>query len=436
MTATAAILAFATDPGHRLPERVRADAVRLLADTLAVGAAGAASPAAGQLRAAMAGWSADGPCRLLGGGHASAPEAAFFNGFAIHCLEWDAVHEPAVVHALSVVTAALLAEVDRRPCDAEALLTALAVGVEIASALGLAATGPMQFFRPATAGVVGAALAVGRLRGLAADRFAGLLGLAVAQAAGTMQAHVEGSVALPLQIAAAARAAVTAVDCAGAGLEGPHDALEGPFGYARLIEPLALDGVVVTLGGGWRISEVSTKPFPSGRASHGVLGALQARMLAGRLAPAELVKIEAFVPPLIERLVGRAWGEALQPAQARLCLNFLVALMLRDGRIDPRAFTRDSFADPALRRLGGLLALLPDGSADPNALGPQRLVLHWADGAVEDIAIPATLGSPEAPLDAAGAAAKRALAGELAAPGTDPRLFDAPLSYCLDGPRP
>ena len=436
MTATAAILAFAADRGHRLPDIVHADAVRLLADTLAVGAAGAASPAAGQLRAAMAGWSADGPCRLLGGGRAAAPDAAFFNGFAIHCLEWDAVHEPAVVHALSVVTAALLAEVDRRQCDAEELLTALSVGVEIASALGLAATGPMQFFRPATAGVVGAALAVGRLRRLPAERFAGLLGLAVAQAAGTMQAHVEGSVALPLQIAAAARAAVTAVDCAGAGLEGPHDALEGPFGYARLIEPLALDAVTQTLGTGWRISEVSTKPFPSGRASHGVLGALQARLLAGRLAPAQLVKIEAFVPPLIERLVGRPWGETLQPAQARLCLPFLLALMLRDGRIDPRAFTADSFADPALRRLGGLLALLPDGSTDPNALGPQRLVLHRADGTAEDIAIPATLGSPEAPLDAAGAAAKLTLARELAAPGTDPRLFDDPLSYCLDGPRP
>jgi 2-methylcitrate dehydratase PrpD len=433
MTATARILAFAAHGGHILLPEALADARRLLEDTLAVGAAGAASPAAGQLRAAMAGWSGGGPCRLLGDGRASPPDAAFFNGFAIHCLEWDAVHEPAVVHAMSVVTAALLAEVDRRRCDPDMFLTALAVGVEIAAALGLAATGPMRFFRPATAGVVGAALAVGRLRGLGPARFAGLLGLAVAQAAGTMQAHVEGSVALPLQIAAAARAAVTAVDCAGAGLEGPHDALEGPFGYARLIEPLALDEVVPTPGARWRISELSTKPYPSGRASHAVLGAVQARMLAGTLAPAQLVKIEAFVPPLIARLVGRPWGAELQPAQARLCLAFLVALMLRDGRIDPRAFTDAAFDDPALRRLGDLLVLLPDGSTDPNALGPQRVLLHFADGTVEEIAIAAAPGSPAAPLGAAGSAAKLALARELAGPGLDPRLFDDPLSYCLDG---
>ncbi|WP_254305779.1 MmgE/PrpD family protein [Sphingopyxis sp. BSNA05] len=75
--------------------------------------------------------------------------AAWFNGFAIHCLEWDAVHEPAVVHALSVVTAALLASADRlQGCDPEDFLTALAVGVDIASGLGIAATGAMQFSGP------------------------------------------------------------------------------------------------------------------------------------------------------------------------------------------------------------------------------------------------------------------------------------------------
>lgn len=429
---TGRLLEFAASDGHRLPPDIREVALRLLADTLAVGAAGAASPAATQLKAAMRGWSSTGPCRLLGtDSTASPPDAAFFNGFAIHCLEWDAVHEPAVVHALSVVTAVLLAEADRAPCDAEALLTALAVGVEIAAALGVAATGAMRFFRPATAGVIGAALAAARLRGLGPGCFPGVLGLAYSQAAGTMQAHVEGSVALPLQIAAAARAAVTAVDCAEAGLEGPHDALAGPFGYARLIEPLDLDVAADRLGDRWRLAEVSIKPFPSGRASHAVLGALQACLAEG-LDPAGIVGMEAHVPPLIERLVGRPWHVGdMTPGEARLCLRFLVALMLRDGRIDPRCFTRESFDDPSLRALGDRFSLRPDGSTDPNALGPQRLVITTKAGR-RDIAIAHALGSPNAPLDAAGAAAKHSLARELAAATADPRLFSDPLSYMLD----
>ena len=235
MSATQKIIEFAV-ADHDLPDSIRVVALNLLADTLAGGSAGASSDEARAMLLAVRGWGQGDEARLLGlSERLTATSAAWFNGFAIHCLEWDAVHEPAVVHAMSVVTAALLASADRMDgCDAEAFLTALAVGVDIASGLGVAATGAMQMFRPATAGVVGAALAVASLECLPSDKFADVLGLAYSQAAGTMQAHVEASIALPLQIANASRAAITAVDLAKAGMDGPHDALEGPFGYFKL----------------------------------------------------------------------------------------------------------------------------------------------------------------------------------------------------------
>ena len=107
MTPTAAILDFAF-ADQKLPLQVRGDTERLLADTLASGAAGAASPEALTLLPSVRGWGAGDDARIFSGEELPAPSAAFFNGFAIHCLEWDAVHEPAVVHALSVVTAALM----------------------------------------------------------------------------------------------------------------------------------------------------------------------------------------------------------------------------------------------------------------------------------------------------------------------------------------
>ena len=67
-----------------------------------------------------------------------------------------------------------------------------------------------------------------------------------------------------------------------------------------------------------------------------------------------------------------------------------------------------------------------DGNSDPNALSPQALEIdgQWAD-------IRLTVGSPEAPMDAAQSLAKydlcRALAGNC-----DPRLFDDPLAYFTD----
>ena len=90
------------------------------------------------------------------------------------------------------------------------------------------------------------------------------------RAAGTMQAHVEGKPTLPLQIAGAARAAVVANDLAEAGIPGPHDVFEGPYGYLSLFEEDSDIGpVIASLGQVWRIEEVSYKPFPTGRAAQG-----------------------------------------------------------------------------------------------------------------------------------------------------------------------
>lgn len=424
MSATGDLLAFVR-AHHTLPSEVRAAALQLLGDTLAVGAAGRPAPGADGVLAAARTWGAGDDARLLGSDEwLPAASAAFVNGFRIHCLEWDAVHEPAVVHALSVVTAALGAAIDRMGgCDPEDALTALAVGVDIASGLGVAATSSLSFFRPATAGCIGAALAVAKIE--LVERLEDVLGLAYSSLAGTMQAHVEGSIALPLQIANAARAAVAAVDLVKAGLTGPHDALQGPFGYFSLFDSGDLASYTRDLGCIWRIAEISVKPYPSGRASHAVLGTLADLALD----PASVASIEAHVPPLIARLVGRSVIDDMTPAYARLCLPMLAALMLTDGRIDPRRFGPEALADPAIRSLADRLTITIDGNPDPNALFPQRLVVRLTDGSTIEHAIPHTLGSPDAPLSAQGTAAKRALARELAGDVPDAQLFDDPLAY-------
>lgn len=424
MSATGDLLAFVR-AGHTLPPEVRAATLHLLGDTLAVGVAGATAPGADGVLAAARGWGMGGDARLIGSGERlPAASAAFVNGFRIHCLEWDAVHEPAVVHAMSVVTAALGASIDRMGgCDPDAALTALAIGVDIAAGLGIAATSPLTFFRPATAGCIGAALAVARIEGV--ERLEDVLGLAYSSLAGTMQAHVEGSIALPLQVANAARAAIAAVDLVKAGLTGPHDALEGPFGYFRLIDQGDLASYTRDLGRIWRIAEISVKPYPSGRASHAALGTLADL----ELDPASIASIEAYVPPLIARLVGRPLVADMTPAYARLCLPMLTALMLTDGRIDPRRFGPETLADPAIRALAERLVITIDDNPDPNALFPQRLIVRLADGRTIERAIPHTLGSPDAPLSPQGTATKHALARELAGQVPDARLFDDPLAY-------
>jgi 2-methylcitrate dehydratase PrpD len=426
MSATADLIDFAA-AAHRLPDDIRAAAERLLGDTLAIAAAAVGAPGEAAILEVARGFGSGEEARLIGTSERlPAASVAFVNGYRIHCLEWDAVHEPAVVHAMSVVTAALGAAIDRRGgCEPDEALAALAIGVDVASGLGLAAHSAMRFFRPAVTGVMGAAVAVARFDGAP---LADALGLAYSSAAGTMQAHVEGSETLPFQIANAARAAVVASDLARAGFSGPRDMLEGPFGYFELFEQGELARYTAKLGDPWRIEEVSVKPFPSGRASHAALGKLQ--QLA--LDPVAVERIELVCPPLIRRLVDRAYAPDMKPAWARLCMPYLAALMLVDGRIDPRRFTAEDIADPALGALAGRVRLLADGNDNPNALFPQRLTIVGRDGARAEHRIDHTLGSPENPLSPDQAKAKRDLARELAPSAADGRIFDNPLDYFTD----
>ena len=408
MNATQALLDFAAGP-ICLPVSARTAALMLVEDTLAMGFAGSTAPGADAVLAAAQCWGAGDAAPLLGReARLPAASAAFVNGFQIHCLEWDAVHEPAVVHAMSVVTAAVHAIAHARKTDPEVALEALVAGVEIACLLGVAATSPLRFFRPATAGLIGAALAGARLAGLPRARFGDVLGLAHAQVAGTMQAHMEGSIVLPLQVANAARAAVAVIDLAEAGLPGPQNALVGPFGYFPQFDEGDPAPLIAGLGRRWMIEEISIKPWPSGRASHATLS-----ILSG-LGVADVLAIEARVPQLIARLVGRPWVEAMTPAYARLCLPFLVALMLTDGRIDPRRFTPENFEDSGLQAIGRRLTVVVDDNPDPNALAPQTFLLTMADGTQRSLQVPATLGSPSNPLTVVQHADKLAFARSLA----------------------
>src|SRR5690606_5102828 len=164
-------------------------------------------------------------------------------------------------------------------------------------------------------------------------------------------------------------------------------------------------------------------------ASHGVLATLDALRREGHIDPASIARIEAFVPPLVHRLVGRPLQPVMTPAYARLCLPLLGALMLTDGRIDPRRFTPEVFADPAIGALAGKLVLTLDGNDDPNALAPQRIVVTRTDGSRIERAVPNVLGHPQAPMSTAQTRSKRELARELTAHISDRRVFDDPLSY-------
>ncbi len=388
----------------------QAAAKAFLLDTLCVGVAGAVAPNAAAILSVARTWGEGGDCSVLGhpGVRLPAPSAAFVNAFQIHCQEFDCVHERAVLHPLSTVAAALRAESERSgPYDGETFLAALVAGVDIAVALGLAPTTPLKFFRPATAGIFGSVAALARLRGL--DRAAALdaLGYALAFSSGTMQAHVEGKPALPVQVANAARGALVAVDLAVAGLTGPSQSVDGPFGYLTLFETtFDLEPILRDLGPVRRIAEVSFKPFPTGRAAHGGLVAVERLMREHAVTGDRLDSLTFRAPPLIKRLVGRRPGPNMDVAYARLCLPWLAAVALDRGEVGLADFTAERLGDARLLSLAERISVVDDGGVDPAAFTPLEAIAATKDDRRIVVRIDHMLGAPLATLTGAQRQAK------------------------------
>lgn len=382
-----------------LPEPVRAAVQAFTLDTIGVGVGGAASPYAPALLQAARGWGEGREAGVWASDvRLAAPHAAFMNAFLAHCQEFDCVHEAAVLHPFTVVTPVLLAEAEARGMTGETYVAACAAGVDVAVTLGVAATSPIQFFRPATCGLFGAVAALCRARALSQAQAMTAFGYALAFASGTMQAHVEGTPALAVQVGNAARSAFWAVDIAQAGLPGPVGAIDGPYGYLALFERTSdLERALASLGKAWRAAEVSWKPYPTGRAAHG--GIDMALQLRGQgLAADHLHRVVVHAPPLISQLVGRPIVTPLEVNYARLCLPYAMAVALQRGAVTLADFTPSALSDRSVHDIASRIVVVDNGVADPAAFTPQSVAATLSSGRelrAETAQLP---GSPARPL--------------------------------------
>lgn len=394
-------------------DRLGADAVAaskvFLMDSLAVGISGSGTqvPLTAAVRASAASYGSGNAARAWVTGEAlPAASAAMVNGWQIHCQEFDCVHMPAVVHPMAVIASALIAAAeDKANCglgmvDGRTLISALNVAVDVATLLGIGGRAPMRFFRPAMCGALGATAGIAHLYAADPATVRNALGLTYSHLSGTMQAHVEGSPTLALQIALNSRAALSCWELARNGFPAPQDMLEGPFGYLPLIEGQFDTGpsLAKLAAGEAQMLSVSHKVFPTGGAAHAAQDMLMELRSAHGLTLDNVASIELLAPPLVHRLVGRPYAADMQTSYARLCLPFLLGTVLLDGKVGLSAYAPDKLADPRLAAFAQAVQLLPNDCSDPNALVPQSLRVTLRDGQVLHNHRDAAIGSPQRPL--------------------------------------
>lgn len=393
-------------------EAVQAATVFFL-DTVGVACAGKLAPRLDALAAASARWGAAGEAEASlwnTGRRAPAAVAALVNGYQCHALEYDCVFEPGVILPTPPIFGALMAKVDEltaqgRPPSGRDLIRAFTVALEVSCTLADATRSAMFFFRPATTGVFSALAALACLDPLPREQLRFAFGIGYSQMCGPMQAHEEGSMMLAMQMGFAARNAVQAHDMARAGITAPVELLGGRFGFFHNFEHANdLPAALATMGAPWKVTQLSHKPFPSGRVTHGVIHAMRGlRQELGLTAGNALERIQGlhvWLPPLGMRLVGRPMVHQPPPNYARLCIPFVAAAEVVFGGVDPTTFVPERLGDPVLEALALQVRTEEKPHPNPNAFYPQTLELTLTGGERITREIPHAWGHPLLPLTA------------------------------------
>ena len=397
-----------------LPEDAVTAAKVFFLDTTGVACAGHLAPKMDAMLRAATQW--DGGSSGAGQGvtvwntgqRTSAPVAALLNGYQCHALEYDCVYEPGVVLPTPPIFSALMLQAERlanagHPPSGKDLLKAFVVALEVSCTLGLASKSAMFFFRPSTTGVFSALAAMACLSPLPREQLRYAFGIAYSQMCGTMQAHEEGSMMLAMQMGFAARNAVQAYDLALLGITAPVNILDGRFGFFRNFETdNTLPHALAQMCKPWKVTQLSHKPFPSGRVTHGSLYSLrllQAELGLRRETIAQDIKrITVQLPPLGMRLVGRPIISNPPPNYARLCVPYVAACELLFGNVDPSSFLPDKLGNFEIESLAKRVVTIEVPHTNPNAFYPQHLTLEMVDGRIFERPIPHAWGHPLLPM--------------------------------------
>jgi aconitate decarboxylase len=385
----------------RLPEPAIAAAKIWILDTLGVGIAGSSAAGMDAVRSAAGAWGSGDEATVWGTSQrVPTPTAAFVNGTQVHNQEFDCLHEGAVVHAMATLLPALLAMAEREGgISGRDLIAAVVAGIDVAANLGIASTAGFRFFRPATAGGFGAVAGLSVIAGMDAQRIADAFGLQYGQTSGTMQPHAEGNLLLPMQIGFNAQSAIRAVDLAASGISGPRDVFEGRYGYFPLFEgSWDLQRIWGGLGRDWRVCEMSHKPWPAGRATHGGIEGLLALREQHGFRADEVRRVRVIVPPLTHRLVARPDLPEPNASYARLCMPFIGAKALLTGTVDIDHCRGEALTDKATHELALRIVTEMNGNPDPNALAPQRVDVTLRSGDTLRWTCDTMLANPARPL--------------------------------------
>jgi 2-methylcitrate dehydratase PrpD len=385
-----------------LPARAVESARRDILDTFGCMLGGSGSPGIDELFRVISRWGGLAESRvLLRGLRLPAPQAALLNASMGHALDFDdTLDTGGSIHPGVSVLGAVLAMCDSLDAvTGQDLLLAVALGLDVSCRIALASTVDRGWHRTAAIGVFGAAVAAGKLIGLAPEQMLDAFGIAYSHAAGNRQCILDGALTKRMQAGQAASAGVFSAVLAQTGFTGAHNIFNGRFGFFELYQPNGYDASVLLrdLGTAFRGEALSYKPYPCGRPLHGAIdAALMARAQLGIERPDEIASVTIEADPATHSdqfSRGPAKRRPTQVVEAQFAQPFLVATALVHGKVGIAEV--DGRGDTPVLDLADRIAGV---ARDGRAKGSLSITVQTSDGRSAAIEATDPIGSPQKPL--------------------------------------
>lgn len=327
---------------------------------------------------------ADGKCSVLGDARTYAPTAAaLINGTLAHSLDFDDTHAEASLHSSAPIVPAALAAAELTGASGKDLITAVVAGYEIQIRLSLALNPSDHYdrgFHPtATCGVFGAAAAAGKLLGMDAAGIRNAFGIALSQAAGSMEFLTDGAWTKRSHVGQAAQNGLICAVMAAEGFKGPQQAFEGRAGFLHAYAPNADQArAVAGLGQTWQTMRLAVKPYPSCRYSHAAIDALVALVKENGLKASEVKEVEIGLPETGWKIIGGPDDKSNPQSvvDGQFSMPFCAAVALREGGLtwdDYRKHLNDETTRALTRRVTTVVDARAEAEFPANMAGVAKI---------------------------------------------------------------
>ncbi|MEA3334083.1 MAG: MmgE/PrpD family protein [Pseudomonadota bacterium] len=388
-----------------LPEQTVKKTKYLILDALGVGLAGWQAPGCKETIQAISSWNRNnqtGATIMAHGLRTGPAEAAFVNSTLMHALDFDDTLDRSALHTMVSVLPTALALGEVSNASGKQLLTATILGVDIICRLAGAINTPLSWIRTASCGSFGAAATAAKTLNLPLEQVQHSFGIVYSQTSGNAQCLIDGSLVKRMQPAFAARAGVFSAQLAQTGITGASFPFTGKYGFFNLYEGgnCETEKITKALGQHFGIMDLSLKPYPSCRMTHGAIDSALSLQRSNPININDIENITVNASAMVADMVGKPFKLRTDPqVDAQFSIPYTVATALIRGKLRLEDFEKEQIEDPKTQDLVKKIVVVPNSSLPQNDISSVSITITTQSGKNYTANHDHLLGSPAAPMN-------------------------------------